>query len=130
MQSKTVKCTIQKSGDKYYLMNKQPQNGVPRILASNRTTRAIMEQHLPEYVIEAYELGIREFELAFYPIQRTVTFWEPEYSKQGLLEVKYNKPKKEMFTREEVAKMLEKYDSMSCTMINYDEVLDDLQAKI
>lgn len=56
---------------------------------------------LPQYVIEAYNSGAREFEIEMVEL---VTYG-PRF-KQGLLEVTYEKPKKQHFTRKEVIALI------------------------
>lgn len=92
-------CYIKKINSYYYLYDKDSE----RFIGSN-TKNAPPSSYLPEYVIEAYEQGVREFKLQFEAKEE----WYPVYDKQGLLKITYETPKKQTFTREEVIKILKK----------------------
>lgn len=134
MQSRKIKCEVVNIGSTFLLIAKDeplgdgPVYSIPleewyasyetvfwpknqaqklaRIIAINQHTEHLL--YLPEYVIEAYMSGQREFEIE--ENIKTVEVKEFTY-KQGLLEVSYTKPKRQTFTREEVLNMLKFFTS-------------------
>lgn len=77
-----------------------------RIEASSGIKEDIFNvKKLPEYVIEAYDKGIRNFEIEI--IEKIVG--EPLF-KMGLLEVTYSKPKRQTFTRDEVLEIMYRFE--------------------
>lgn len=86
------------------LMVDYPSKNYHKIIATNNPGCAIVLlgiPKLPEYVIEAYNSGVRDFEIEYV----AKTTWELQF-KQGLLHVTYEKPKKQNFTRDEAIALI------------------------
>lgn len=62
---------------------------------------------LPEHIEEAYKRGVRSFKLK---VQEIIS-QDAIYTPQGLLDVTYDEPKKQTFTREEVLRIMTHPDS-------------------
>lgn len=86
MNTKIIKCKLIQYVNNYTLVGKEDST---------------MHWSAPQYVVEAYNSGVREFSVEL--VEETIL--KPQF-KQGLLEVTYEKPKKQNFTREEVIEML------------------------
>lgn len=61
---------------------------------------------IPEHIIEAFTHGITKFNMTLIEKSKTITTFELGYTTQGLLDITYEKPKKQTFTREEVLEIL------------------------
>lgn len=100
---KKIKCKLlrytMRDGSKAYKLFNAEDLTTP-IAGSN----LVVYPRIPEHVIEAFEAGIRHFELVMKeePVYRLV----PAYTQQGLMDIVYEKPKKQTFTREEVTHLL------------------------
>jgi hypothetical protein len=101
MEYKIVKCEVKSRAGKYQLVDKSINIAI---------------HEAPAYVMEAYNRGVRDFEVKL----AGEIVWSPQY-RLGVLEVTYEQPKKQTFTREEVIDLLYKVSPWTSA----DQCIDD-----